>query len=187
MGVIETAKSFVGKVQYSFGASDPEGGRSDCSGFTQYVFRENGYNIGRTTQEQYQKGEEVSKSLVKAGDLVFFKDTYDSNYIDGVSHVGIALGGGVMIDCGSNGVTVRSYETEYWKEHWLGARRISGVEIGNAGNTSISNATFAETIDLKWWGDVVVVIVILLLIIAALWFLIMAVGVDSKIKEVLPT
>lgn len=176
MGILEKAASYIGKVNYVFGASDPDNGISDCSGFTQKVYKEFGYTIGRTTQEQWQKGEEVSKAELKPGDLVFFKDTYDSHYLDGVSHVGINYGGGMMIDCGSStGVSKRSFETDYFKQHWLGAKRITdkSEDIGISGNeTPVSSDTKTNSFGLKWWGDVLIVVMIIGLIIGSVFFLV---------------
>lgn len=193
MGVLDTASEFIGKVKYVFGASDPVGGQSDCSGFTKYVFKEQGINIGRTTQEQLTKGKEVPKSSAKPGDLIFFRNTYNSNYTAGVSHVGIVAGNGMMIDCGNSGVSLRSYETDYWKSHFLTVKRIDGIKIGAVNAPGVDNSTGSNSTDstgskandvgLTWWGDVVVMIILILLIIASVILLMFALGID---KEVLP-
>ena len=120
--IIDLAKSFVGKVKYVFGASNPPGGKSDCSGFTQYVFKKAaGKSIGRTTLEQVKKGKKIKKSKAAAGDLVFFKNTYRS----GVSHVGIMTGAKSFIHCGSSkGVCRASLTESYWASHFLEIRRL---------------------------------------------------------------
>lgn len=124
--VIDKAKSYKGKVKYVFGAASPQSGKSDCSGFTQYIFKKAaGINIGRTTGEQVKKGKKVTKSKLKPGDLVMFKNTYNSGYAYGVSHVGIFLGSGKFIHCSSSkGVTISKLTDSYYTKHFLMGRRI---------------------------------------------------------------
>ena len=98
--VIAKAKSYIGKVRYNMGSSSPDSGVSDCSGFTQHVFRKAvGKEIGRTTSIQVTKGQRVSKKNLKKGDLVLFQGTYRP----GVSHVGIYIGNSKFIHCSSSG------------------------------------------------------------------------------------
>ena len=123
--VISVARSFIGKVTYVFGASSPESGRSDCSGFTQYCYKKVGVSIGRTTNDQVRAGSQVEKSNLQPGDLIMFKNTYNSGYLYGVSHVGIYLGGGEFIHCSSSkGVTVNSLNESYYQSHYLMGRRV---------------------------------------------------------------
>ena len=144
MGVVETAKSYLGKVKYIFGANDVDGGKADCSSFVQYVYKKNGINIGRTTGEQWQEGVNVSRENLKSGDAVYFHSTYDSNYIDDVSHVGIYIGNGQFIHCSSskNNVVVSSLDDTYWKNHYLGAK-----DFGT------SEETVTETVETKTEED----------------------------------
>lgn len=119
--VVAYAKKFVGKVTYVFGASSPASGRSDCSGFTQYVYKKAaGVDIGRTTLTQVTKGTKVSKKALIAGDLILFKNTYRN----GVSHVGISMGGSKFLHCGTHGVAIGNLSDSYWISHWNSARRI---------------------------------------------------------------
>lgn len=135
MGVIETAQGFIGKIKYVFGSENIEGGTGDCSAFTQYVFGKNGVSLGRNTESQWLNGEPVNEP--QRGDLVFFSGTYDSNYKDGVSHVGIYEGGGNFIHLSSGGVKESSLNSSYYSSHYLGARRYSGSEntVGENGTS----------------------------------------------------
>ena len=120
--VIAKAKSYIGKVRYSMGASSPDSGVSDCSGFTSHVFRKAARKeIGRTTTIQATKGRKVSKKNLQKGDLVLFQGTYRP----GVSHVGIYIGSSKFIHCSSSGgVKISSLNQTYYVQHWMQGRRI---------------------------------------------------------------
>lgn len=115
--LITYAEKFIG-VRYLWGGTTPSG--FDCSGYTQYVFRNSGINLPRVSQDQYKMGTSVAKGDLKPGDLVFF-----STYGPGATHVGIFIGGDSMIDSESRGVTVTSlFSNNYWAPRYIGARRV---------------------------------------------------------------
>jgi len=115
--IIATAKKYIG-VPYVWGGSTPSG--FDCSGFVQYVFSRHGISLPRTSKEQYGIGTSVSKSDLKAGDLVFF-NTEGS----GVSHLGIYIGNNQFIHAStSKGVIISSLSNTYWAPRYYGAKRI---------------------------------------------------------------
>lgn len=115
--VINTAKQYMG-VPYVWGGAIPTG--FDCSGFTQYVLKQNGITIPRTAAEQYQSGVSIMKSNLKTGDLVFF-----TTYKPGASHVGFYMGDGKFIHAssGAKQVTISSLDEAYYTEKYIGARR----------------------------------------------------------------
>ena len=115
--VITTAKQYMG-VPYVWGGSAPSG--FDCSGFTQYVMKQNGITIPRTAAEQFATGTPVDKSALKIGDLVFF-----TTYKAGASHVGFYMGNGQFIHASSasSKVTISSLDEKYYTEKYIGARR----------------------------------------------------------------
>lgn len=120
--VIKKAKTYIGRVKYVYGASSPQSGKSDCSGFTSYVYKKAaGKSIGRTALAQSQKGKKVSKGSLKKGDLVIFQGTYKS----GASHVGIYIGSGKFIHCSSSeGVKISNLSNTYYVQHWMQGRRV---------------------------------------------------------------
>ena len=135
--IITTAKNLKNKgIKYSFGSTNIEGGAGDCSSFTQYVYRKNGILIGRDTQAQYTNklAKSVDKNKLAVGDLIFFKNTYNSNNTDGVSHVGIYTGNNNFIHLSSTGVKESSLNENYWQNHYLGAKRFSNVKSINSLN-----------------------------------------------------
>jgi len=115
--IVKSAQKYMG-VPYVWGGTAPDGW--DCSGYTQYVMKENGISIPRTAAEQYAKGTAVNKSKLKVGDLVFF-----TTYKPGASHVGFYMGNGKFIHASSAAkeVTINSLNEEYYTEHYIGARR----------------------------------------------------------------
>ena len=118
--VLETGKRLIG-VPYVFGGTTPSG--FDCSGFLQYIFKENGILIPRLADEQYKLGKLVKTSELDAGDLVFFT-TYEA----GASHCGIYIGGGQFLHTSSSrGVRIDNLDNVYWAPKFYGAKKI--VEI----------------------------------------------------------
>ncbi len=116
--IVTTAKKYIG-VPYVWAGTTPSG--FDCSGYTQYVFRQHGINLSRTTDTQYKEGVYVPRSQLQPGDLVFFQNTYRP----GISHVGIYVGDGNFIHASSSqGVTVTSLSNAYWAPKYYGARRV---------------------------------------------------------------
>ncbi len=143
--VVEAAKKMVadgGKingvtVDYTFGGNDVGRGLLDCSSFTQYVYKTYAnIDLGRTTGAQVLKGEKVEKANLQPGDLVFFKNTYNSPHIYGVSHVGIYIGGGEFIhNSSSKNINQASLSASTWVDHWLMGRRVvSGGGSGEEGS-----------------------------------------------------
>jgi peptidoglycan DL-endopeptidase CwlO len=114
-GAVAAARREIGAA-YAFGG---EGPAFDCSGLTQWAFRQAGIAIPRTSYAQYGVGVPVSSRAIQAGDLVFF-DTDGS----GASHVGIATGPGSVISATTHGVMEHSIFGPYWGAHYIGARRL---------------------------------------------------------------
>ena len=115
--IISTAQTFIG-VPYVFGGTTPSG--FDCSGYVQYVFKMHGFDIPRLADEQYTFGKAVTRSQLKAGDLVFF-----TTYASGASHCGIYIGNGKFLHASSSkGVKIDSLDSEYWKPRFIGARKV---------------------------------------------------------------
>lgn len=95
-------------VTYVYGGETPQG--FDCSGFIQYVMREAGLDVPRTTYAQYEAGAQVAKQNLQPGDLVFFACGGAAT-----SHAGIYLGNGKFVHAdGTDGVTVDDLNSGYW-------------------------------------------------------------------------
>lgn len=103
-------------VPYVFGGSSRSG--FDCSGLTQYVYRNSGISLPRTASDQFRVGSSVDRSKLQSGDLVFF-----TTYAPGASHVGIYIGGGRFVSASNDGVSVSSLNSGYFGSRYIGARR----------------------------------------------------------------
>ena len=115
------AEKHIGK-RYVFGANGPN--NFDCSSFVCWSFTHSGVkNMSRTTAWGIYKTycNPVSASEAKAGDIIFFKNTYDSG--SPISHVGIYAGNGMMIHAGDP-IRFVSINTPYWREHFYGFGRV---------------------------------------------------------------
>lgn len=119
--MITEAEKYLG-MPYVWGGSSPSTS-FDCSGFVSWVINHcgNGWSVGRQTANGL-KGlcSIIPPSEAKPGDLIFFQGTYSTS---GASHVGIYVGGGMMIHCG-NPISYASIESSYWQEHFLCFGRI---------------------------------------------------------------
>ncbi len=82
--ILSTAYLFI-NAPYLWGGKNPLG--IDCSGFTQTVFKLNGYKLPRDASQQVELGTPLSfVEEAEAGDLAFF-DNEEGNIV----HVGILL------------------------------------------------------------------------------------------------
>jgi cell wall-associated NlpC family hydrolase len=115
------ALSLLG-TPYKFGGNNPEKGL-DCSGFVKHVYKETAdISLPRSAAEMSEQGEQVAKSDLKPGDLVFFNTRKKPN-----SHVGIYAGDGTFVHASSSRtkeVTVSNIGEKYWASRFNGARRV---------------------------------------------------------------
>ncbi len=117
--MVTEAEKYLG-YPYVWGGSNPSTS-FDCSGFVSWVINHSGWNVGRTSaQGLYNLCTPVSSANAKPGDLVFFVGTYDT---PGISHVGIYVGGGMMIHCGSP-ISYTTLNTTYWQSHYYSFGRL---------------------------------------------------------------
>ena len=103
-------------IRYRWAGSSPSSG-FDCSGFTMYMYRKVGVGLPHNAAMQYRYGRAVSRSRLRAGDLVFF---------NGLGHVGIYLRGNLFIHASSSGgnVKISSLSGTWYGARYVGARRL---------------------------------------------------------------
>ncbi|MGV8844964.1 NlpC/P60 family protein [Tessaracoccus sp.] len=108
---ISAATSKVGS-RYVWGTSGPS--TFDCSGLTSYAYRAVGISLPRSSRAQFGMGTKVAKSDLQPGDLVF--------YYSPVSHVGIYIGNGKIVDAANprSGVRIAGLNSMPFS----GARRV---------------------------------------------------------------
>jgi len=98
-------------------------GGFDCSGFVQYIYKNFGVNLPRTTMDQINKGASISINNLKNGDLVFFKT--NPTHPNEVSHEGIYIGDNKFIHSPKSGDVIKTSElTGYYKETFVVGKRI---------------------------------------------------------------
>ena len=120
--ICHKAQTYMRK-KYRYGGESPSTG-FDCSGLTQYVYKQYSYNLPRTAYQQSKVGKKIKTSKAKKGDLLFFGKGKRIN------HVGIVLSndrnGLVMIHASSSqGVTETNIDnSSYWKKRLKKARKI---------------------------------------------------------------
>nr|AAO83984.1 invasion associated protein p60 [Listeria monocytogenes] len=113
--IIAEAQKHLGKA-YSWGGNGPT--TFDCSGYTKYVFAKAGISLPRTSGAQYASTTRISESQAKPGDLVFF------DYGSGISHAGIYVGNGQMINAQDNGVKYDNIHGSGWGKYLVGFGRV---------------------------------------------------------------
>jgi cell wall-associated NlpC family hydrolase len=118
--VVNFAMQFVG-TPYVWGGARPGG--FDCSGYTQYVYAQFGLSLPHSAAGQYSQryGTFISRDNLQPGDIVFFANTYKR----GISHVGVYIGGGRVVQALAPGVPLAavSMNTDYWNSKYYGAIR----------------------------------------------------------------
>ena len=113
-------------VPYIRGGTSEEKG-FDCSGFVRHMYEKSvGLVLPRRAEEQAKVTEEIKRSELKPGDLVFF-NTLKRTF----SHVGIYVGDGKFIHAPRPGKAVRvdDMREAYWQNRFNGARRVQADKL----------------------------------------------------------
>jgi cell wall-associated NlpC family hydrolase len=97
---------------YIWGAAGPD--QFDCSGLVVWAYAQEGIALPHYTGSLWNSGVHIARADLEPGDLVFF--------FPDISHVGIYIGNGLMIDAPDFGEVVR-VEPIYWSAY-VGAVRI---------------------------------------------------------------
>lgn len=86
----------------------------DCSGLVMWAYEQVGVHLMHFTGDQWNEGEHIPRSELQPGDLVFFYPT--------ISHVGLYVGNGLMVDAPSAGQNVQIQAIDWG--NFVGAVRI---------------------------------------------------------------
>ncbi len=131
--LVVTALGFLG-VPYKRGGNSVETG-FDCSGFVRSMYEQTvGLILPRRAEQQAAATQQIEKSELQPGDLVFFNTLRRA-----FSHVGIYVGEGKFIHSPRAGSEVRVEDMgkAYWAHRFDGARR---VQTGAAPATAMPAA-----------------------------------------------
>jgi len=117
--VLSKAKEFLG-TPYGFGNKDSE--QTDCSGFTQQVYKQFGVTLPHSAAEQARLGTNVDASDLQVGDLLFYQ-----TYKNEPSHVAIYAGDGKIIHASyqSKRVQYDTIDKGYYRQRFMYAKRIA--------------------------------------------------------------
>lgn len=120
---VACAEAQVGKP-YQWAAAGPSS--FDCSGLVAFCYQQaTGEAISRDSHAQFTLGESGA-SPPEPGDLLFFDTGFSRRLGNRASHVGIALGNGVMVHAFNEdaGVVRSDLTAQYWRLRQLGVRRL---------------------------------------------------------------
>ncbi len=112
--IIASARKYIG-VGYRYSQSNENG--FDCSGYVRFVYGNFGFDLPRSSSDQFKQSRRVREHEALPGDLVFFNIHGKS-----ISHVGIYLGNNEFIHSPSKGksVSISSLDEVYYKKHLVG-------------------------------------------------------------------
>ena len=112
-------------VYYSWGGSLESGAATDCSGFTQFIFRHGfSVNLPRSSVEQARVGQVVTRKMdfskLLPGDLLLFSDQERP-----IGHAGIYMGHGLMVHASSarGKVVITDIRQGYYCDNFVVAKR----------------------------------------------------------------
>jgi len=124
--IIATAREFLG-VPYVWGGLGDGG--YDCSGFVNKVYSLNGYDLPRTSREQFKVGLPVKRAALAMGDLLFFVSNPGDSRI---THVAMYIADSEFIHnaTGKGQVSYDRLTSRYYDQRFYGARRILSLKPG---------------------------------------------------------
>ncbi|MCU1680203.1 MAG: hypothetical protein JWQ81_942 [Amycolatopsis sp.] len=108
-------------LPYVWGGNGGADGGFDCSGLTSAAYKAAGVTLPRTADSQFRAGPRVPDGQpLLPGDLVFYGTAAH------IHHVGLYIGGGMMIDAPDFGQTVKIQSYRYKGDDYAGATRPTG-------------------------------------------------------------
>jgi cell wall-associated NlpC family hydrolase len=103
-GAAKAALSRLG-CPYVWGAKGPSA--FDCSGLTQWAWRQSGVQLGNDTYAQLTQGVAVPPGQVRAGDLIFPLNAFGEGGRSGPGHVQLAISDHQVVHAPAPGDVVR--------------------------------------------------------------------------------
>lgn len=121
--IVATAFDFQPKVTINSTTNNESTLTFTAGGYVDYIYKKNGITLGTTNiKEQIKLGQQVAKTDLQKGDLVFF------NYTTGSTNpgiVGIYAGDNrLILSSPTDGVYTRVITLDYYQQHYITARRV---------------------------------------------------------------
>jgi lipoprotein Spr len=108
---------------YRYGGTSRDG--IDCSAFA-FLLMSSVYGVAslpRTSKEQYDACQHISRGDLQEGDLVFFHTLAGKKH-RGVTHVGVYLRNNKFVHASVSGVMISDMNEGYYDQHFVGAGRV---------------------------------------------------------------
>lgn len=123
--IVDFAIDHLG-IKYTAAGKKPTTG-FDCSGFTSFVYRQLGIDIGPSSIVQSKTGEKVTLKEAEKGDLIFFKSPTPDN--NNIGHVGIIISNtnnniSFIHSSSSRGVVIDNLNSKHYKSRFRVIRRV---------------------------------------------------------------
>ena len=121
--IVNFAAGLMGKAKFGY-AYDESSLTFTSGGFTRYVYKQYGIDLGSTlVSDQAKLGQAMAKENLQKGDLVFFSL---DNTATSISHVGIYMGDHrvILLSIGGSGVVTQSLDSTWAKNNYVTARRV---------------------------------------------------------------
>ncbi|MBZ9634530.1 C40 family peptidase [Clostridium sp. FP1] len=129
--LVSYSNAFLG-MQYLWGGTTPAisdtsgkyiSGGFDCSGFVQYIYKNFGIDLPRTSMDQINQGRSVTINNLEKGDLVFFMTNPALPHE--VSHVGMYIGNNKFVHSPNACDVIKISElTGYYKDKFVIGKRM---------------------------------------------------------------
>lgn len=125
--LLNVANDYRG-VRYRWGGMSRNG--MDCSGFVKTAFDQFSIGLPRTSREMASRGEKISKSEAKPGDLIFFKNGGSRV----INHVGIIIEVNedeikFIHSATSSGVSINSTKEPYYSRGFVQINRVYDRQV----------------------------------------------------------
>lgn len=125
--LLNVANDYQG-IRYRWGGMSRNG--MDCSGFVKTAFDQFSIDLPRTSREMASRGERVSKSEAKPGDLIFFKNGGSRV----INHVGIIVEVNddeikFIHSATSSGVSINSTKEPYYSRGFVQINRVYDRQV----------------------------------------------------------
>ena len=150
--IVNTAMQFLG-VPYVWGGTSPSG--FDCSGLVQYSYAQNGVDIPRVAQDQYNASTKISRDQLQAGDLVF-----GGTSTNNITHVMMYIGDGKVVHAPRTGEVVKVIDLDSY------ANVVGYGTYGSATNTGDIN-TQTTALSVKADGILSKIVQFLIILVVA--------------------